>query len=155
MLVRAAHGGRPHRVIARWRWSTAHLIVALLVISLPSVGCRNRGQANSNLNLAWTLSPSAPAVGPASLAITLRDPSGTPVRSATVRLEGHMSHPGMAPVFANATERAPGVYDLPFAFTMAGDWALLVTVTLPDGTRTERRIDVAKVRGADDAPRRP
>jgi hypothetical protein len=57
-----------------------------------------------------------------------------------------MTHAGMAPVFASATERTAGVYDLSFAFTMPGDWALLLSVTLPDGTRIERRIDVANVR---------
>ena len=59
-----------------------------------------------------------------------------------------MSHAGMAPVLASATERAPGVYAMPFAFTMRGDWALLVSVILTDGSRLERRIDVANVRPA-------
>jgi hypothetical protein len=54
----------------------------------------------------------------------------------------------MAPVLAHATEREPGVYDLPFSFTMQGDWALLVSVeTQRDGT-TERQIDIANVRPA-------
>ncbi len=57
-----------------------------------------------------------------------------------------MSHAGMAPVLANATESAPGVYDLRFAFTMQGDWVLLVAAVLPDGTRIERRVDVGNVR---------
>jgi hypothetical protein len=80
------------------------------------------------------------------LTVTLRDRSGAPVTAATVRLEGYMSHAGMAPVLADGTERAPGVYEIPFAFTMQGDWALLVSAALPDGTRMERRIDVANVR---------
>jgi hypothetical protein len=57
-----------------------------------------------------------------------------------------MSHVGMAPVFADALERAPGVYELSFALTMRGDWVLLVSVTLADGGRVEKRIDVANVR---------
>jgi hypothetical protein len=57
-----------------------------------------------------------------------------------------MTHAGMAPVLANASERAPGVYDLPFAFTMQGDWVLLVSAVLKDGARVEQRIDVAGVR---------
>jgi hypothetical protein len=59
-----------------------------------------------------------------------------------------MKHPGMAPVLAAATERSPGVYDLPFAFTMQGDWVLLVSAVAPHGGRIERRIDVANVRPA-------
>jgi hypothetical protein len=54
----------------------------------------------------------------------------------------------MAPVVAAAQEHEPGVYDVPFAFTMQGDWVLLVSVALPDGGRVERRIDVANVRPA-------
>jgi hypothetical protein len=54
----------------------------------------------------------------------------------------------MAPLMAGAVERTPGVYDAAFAFTMQGDWVLLVTIALPDGTRVERRIDVANVRPA-------
>jgi hypothetical protein len=57
-----------------------------------------------------------------------------------------MSHAGMAPVFADGVERAPGVYELSFALTMRGDWALLVSATLAGGARVERRIDVANVR---------
>jgi hypothetical protein len=59
-----------------------------------------------------------------------------------------MSHVGMAPVLADASEREQGVYRVPFAFTMRGDWALLVTIVLPDGVRVERRIDVANVKPA-------
>jgi hypothetical protein len=57
-----------------------------------------------------------------------------------MRLEAHMSHPGMAPAVADAVERGSGVYDMPFRFTMAGDWVLLVSATLPHGERIERRI---------------
>jgi hypothetical protein len=57
-----------------------------------------------------------------------------------------MSHPGMAPVLADAAERAPGIYKVPFEFTMQGDWVLLVSAVLHDATRVERRIDVANVR---------
>jgi hypothetical protein len=88
----------------------------------------------------------AAVVGPATLTVTVRDRTGVPVTNAAVRLEGHMSHPGMAPVLADGVQRKPGVYEVPFAFTMQGDWVLLVTATLPDGRRTERRVDVANVR---------
>ena len=63
-----------------------------------------------------------------------------------MRLEGHMSHAGMAPVLAEAAERAPGIYEIPFSFPMPGDWVLLVSAATTDGARLERRIDVAHVR---------
>jgi hypothetical protein len=124
----------------------ACLWLALLTATLPGGACGRRSQADSTLNLTWTLRPAEPVVGPAVLTVTLRDRAGAPLQGATVRLEGHMSHAGMAPVLADATQRAPGVYEVPFAFTMQGDWVLLVSAALPDGTRVERRIDVANVR---------
>jgi hypothetical protein len=52
----------------------------------------------------------------------------------------------MAPVQETATERGPGVYEVSFAFTMPGDWVLLLSATLTDGARVERRVDVPHVR---------
>ena len=71
--------------------------------------------------------------------------NGRPVQGAALRVEGHMSHPGMAPVVAQAAERQPGVYEAAMAFTMRGDWILLVTGTLASGEPIEHRIDVPGV----------
>jgi len=131
-------------VIARRRvpWSVGAL---LLAVSLTAA-CMGHAATASSVDVTWMLAPARPVVGPATLTITLRRPSDGPVTGAAVTLEGHMSHPGMAPVLADATERAPGVYEAPFAFTMQGDWVLLVSALLKDKTRVERRIDVANVR---------
>jgi hypothetical protein len=129
-------------VIVFWRRRAAGIIVALFAVTLPMAACGRSGDPSPKLAVTWNLSPSAPAVGPAVLIVTLRDSVGAPVKNAAVRLEAQMTHAGMAPVFATATERPAGVYDLSFAFTMQGDWALLVSATPPDGARTERRIDV-------------
>ena len=59
-----------------------------------------------------------------------------------------MTHPGMAPVVATTKPRGHGVYEAALSFTMAGDWALLVSVELPDGRRLDRRIDVPNVQPA-------
>ena len=121
--------------------------VALLAIGL-SGGCTRETVGREAVDVAWTLSPAAATVGPATLTMTLRAPAGGAVTAATIHLEGHMSHPGMAPVIADASERAPGVYEVPFAFTMPGDWALIVRVALPGGGRVERRITISNVRPA-------
>jgi len=121
--------------------------IALLAAGLSS-GCTRDAAVSPRVDVSWTLSPSAPVVGPAVLTITLHEPAGDAVKGATVRLEGQMSHPGMAPVLADGHERGPGVYEVPFAFTMPGDWVLLVSAALPGGRRAERRIDVANVRPA-------
>lgn len=125
--------------------NTLALTGALLAASLAAGTCHRSTRTDSPLDVAWTLRPDAPVVGPATLTVTLRRKSGEPVSGATVRLEGHMAHAGMAPVLADATESAPGVYEVRFAFTMPGGWVLLVSAALPDGARVERRIDVARV----------
>ena len=116
----------------------------LLAAGLTTVSCS--GRATTSTTLSWTLTPSSPAVGPATFTATLRDPGGGAVTGATVRLEGHMSHPGMTPVIADAAERTPGVYAAPFTFTMPGNWVLVVSASLAQGGRVEQRIEVANVR---------
>ncbi len=62
-----------------------------------------------------------------------------------VAIEGNMNHAGMKPSFAELTERGAGVYDGDLEFTMGGDWFILVTATLPDGSQLERKVDVKGV----------
>lgn len=116
--------------------------MALVAAGSITAGCRPTAPPAPAATLTWTLSPTPPHAGPATLRVVLRDAGGASLAGATVGLEGHMSHPGMAPVLATATEREPGVYDVPFAFTMPGDWILLVNATHPEGTRIARRFDV-------------
>jgi hypothetical protein len=117
----------------------------MLAAGLAVGGCGNR--AATATRMSWTLVPSSPAVTePATLTLELHDDSGQALTGARVRLEGHMSHPGMAPIVADAAERSPGVYVAPVAFSMPGNWVLLVTATLADGQRIEQRIDIRGVR---------
>jgi hypothetical protein len=92
------------------------------------------------------------------LTLTLGEPHAA-AAGTRVRVVGHMTHPGMQPIEAEATRRGPGVYVADVKFTMAGDWVLLVTLELADGRRIERRIDVPGVRdvpvGAPPAPGPP
>ena len=97
----------------------------------------------------WTLDPSPPVVGEAITAhVTLRDAGQAPVTGARLRLEGMMSHPGMAPVIAAVVERGDGNYDAALRFSMAGDWILLLTGELPGGEPFEKEIEINGVRPA-------
>ncbi len=78
--------------------------------------------------------------------LTLRDAAQQPVTGARLRLEGLMSHPGMAPLSAALVERGNGEYDAPLTFTMAGDWILLVTGELADGKTIKKQIELNGVR---------
>ena len=57
-----------------------------------------------------------------------------------------MSHPGMSPLFSEAKETESGRYEAPLQFQMAGDWVILLHVTLPGGNKLLRQIDVRGVR---------
>jgi hypothetical protein len=82
--------------------------------------------------------------------ITLRDISrNATIDGARLRLEGHMSHPGMTPVTTSVAERGPGEYEAQLRFSMAGDWVLVLTGDLPDGRRLTRQLDVVGVRPAE------
>ena len=89
-----------------------------------------------------TISPQPVRVGEATISIQLADASTEPVTHARIALEGDMSHPGMSPIFATATETAPGMYTAQLDINMGGDWVVLSHIVLADGRKLERRIDV-------------
>jgi hypothetical protein len=131
--------------------------VLLLACSLAT-GCAAPGcdihvsraperNAPDAVRIAWTLEPSPPIAGtPIVVRLTLRDRDQKPVTGARLRLEGLMSHPGMAPVTAAVTEKGNGDYEAPLQFTMAGDWVLLVSGELPDGMPFQQQIEINGVR---------
>jgi len=91
------------------------------------------------------ISPQPVRVGQATIAIQLADASAKPVTHAKISVEGDMSHPGMSPIFATATETSPGMYTAQLDFNMGGDWVVLSHIALADGRKLERRIDVSGV----------
>jgi len=127
-----------------WR---SGLVVALgLVLLTGAAGCRRTADASSDLVITHEINPSPPIVGSSTVALRIADVAGKPVAGAKVSVEGNMSHPGMQPVFSNAKETEPGRYVAPLELTMAGDWILSVSVTLPDGRTVGEEIDVRGVK---------
>jgi hypothetical protein len=118
----------------------------LLMLFLILVGCRGRGTAGPNLGVTLAVTPQPPKVGPATVVVTLSDADGKPLSGASVKLEGNMTHAGMKPVFADATEVTAGRYEASLEFTMGGDWFIIVRATLPDGRSVEQQVDVPGVR---------
>jgi hypothetical protein len=98
------------------------------------------------VTLEHTISPEPPTIGAATLILKLADSAAKPVSGARITVEADMSHPGMAPVFEEASETGPGQYQAHLKFPMAGDWVVLLHVQLPGGQRLERQFDVAGVR---------
>ena len=91
--------------------------------------------------------PQPPRVGPVTITVRVIQ-SGKPVTGAQTKLELNMSHAGMAPVFADAKEIEPGRYQAKVQLTMAGDWSLVVSVNMPDGTKSFRSFDIKGVSSA-------
>ena len=57
-----------------------------------------------------------------------------------------MSHAGMTPVIADASETEPGRYSATMELSMAGDWFIIVYMTLPDGGKVKRQFEIKGVR---------
>ena len=77
--------------------------------------------------------------------MNLTNASGTPVAGAHLRLEANMSHAGMAPVFTDAKEIEPGQYRALLELSMAGDWYVVVHVSLTDGRTLDQQFELKGV----------
>ena len=119
--------------------------LTLLLALFVTVGCRPAASDEPSVELQLRFEPSPPEVGQVRATATLRAVDGQPLKGAKIALEGNMNHAGMKPSFAVLAERDPGVYTGELEFTMGGDWFVLATVTLADGSRVERQIDVPGV----------
>jgi hypothetical protein len=127
----------------------ARRLSAVFLACSLCIACDGQADHADRVSLTWDLEPVPPIAGAAGVArFTLRDAEQQPVTGARLQLEGHMSHPGMAPVVSAVTERGNGTYEAPIAFTMAGDWILVVTGDLPGIGRITRQIEVVGVRPA-------
>ena len=91
-----------------------------------------------------------PVVATATIVrFTLADSRGASVAGAKLRLDAHMTHPGMAPVTGDVIEISTGTYRSTIRLSMAGDWVFVVSGELPNGHRITRDIQVPGVRTAE------
>jgi hypothetical protein len=126
---------------------TQHWLAGLAcAAALFATCCTRPPDSPDSVAIEQTLTPEPARVGPASITLRLSDPGGKPVTGAKIALEADMSHAGMSPEFADAKESEPGRYLAHFEFPMAGDWVVLLHITLPGGKKLERQFDVKGVR---------
>ena len=96
----------------------------------------------------WTMQvqsdPYPQVTGPAALIVTVTTggEQTSPVAGLTVSARGSMTHAGMAPVVAEGVEGDPGVYRIPWEWTMAGDWFVDVTLRSPEGAEVTQTVNV-------------
>ena len=117
----------------------------LLYVTLLAFACQKTAKP-PDVALQYEIVPQPPRVGAATIDLKLTDKNGAAVGGARVDLEGNMSHAGMAPVSSEAKEVETGKYRGTLQLTMAGDWIVLVHITLADGQKVERQIEVSGVK---------
>lgn len=126
---------------------SARIFVIMLVLVVVLAGCRDSGDSDDDsgsaeATITVSYDPNPPAVGDATLMVTLTDANGDPINDATVNVRGDMNHAGMAPVQGDAENGDNGVYTIPFEWTMGGDWILTITATLADGTEVTDEVEI-------------
>jgi hypothetical protein len=121
-------------------------IFAVLWVSIALFpACSRPGQAQDTVRIDHQISPLPAHTGPATITLKLTDASARPVSGAHIAIEADMTHAGMAPVFGEARETGPGRYQSGLTLQMAGDWVILLHVTLSNGKTLERQFDVRNV----------
>jgi hypothetical protein len=116
-------------------------VVALCVSLAFLFACRRQEVRLVDLNLTHEVSPQPPRVGPTTIDFTLTD-AGKLVSGAQIKVEANMSHAGMAPIFAEATEEGVGHYRAVIDLSMAGDWVVIAYASLPNGRKIEYRFEI-------------
>jgi hypothetical protein len=119
------------------------LTAALLAACCLAIGC---GRRTADATATWMIEPTPAVANRAAIVrCTLRTGGGEPLRGARLRLEAHMSHPGMAPATADMNESAAGVYEARVQLSMPGQWVLVAAGELRDGSRITRQVEVTAV----------
>lgn len=117
-----------------------------LILLLPALilfACRANTASTADVTISLSFAEESPAVGEETqLLITVNDAQGTAISDATVSVRGDMSHAGMSPVLGEATAATNGVYEIPFAFSMGGDWIITVDVTLADSSKATQSFNI-------------
>jgi YtkA-like len=126
----------------RKRWWTCAVGAMLFVVNLQAGGCSKFPGTANDVDFTWESDPKSPRVGPNMFTIKLNGPHGEKLVGARVSLEGHMSHPGMSPAFAEAIEVAPGQYRGTLDLKMRGDWIVLFHITLTSGRTFDRQAKI-------------
>jgi hypothetical protein len=113
--------------------------------NIIQIGCHKTSEIPPDIVFEHEIAPYPPKTGPATITLKLADSAARPINGARINLEGNMSHPGMRPVFSEARDLGSGRYEATLEFTMRGDWVILFHISLPDGRKLQRQIDVKGV----------
>jgi hypothetical protein len=121
-------------------------LLLLALATTISTGCSSPSDLSQRVTIEHEISPEPARIGPVVITFRLADSFAKAVTGAHITLEADMSHAGMAPVFGEAKEIAPGRYQARLTLEMPGDWVILLHVTMPGWQKLERQIDLSGVR---------
>ncbi len=118
------------------------LLIVLILVAGCFAGCRQTATptpdaSTQSASITVATNPDPPMMGDSTMTITVTQ-DGAPLANAPVSVRGDMNHAGMKPVLADGTTGDDGTVDVPFAWSMGGDWIVTVTVTLPDGSEVSQ-----------------
>ena len=120
------------------------LLIVLILVAGCFAGCQTAtptpDAATQTASITVATNPDPPMMGDSTMTITVTQ-DGAPLANAPVSVRGDMNHAGMKPVLADGTTSADGTVEVPFGWTMGGDWIVTVTVTLPDGSEVSQDFD--------------
>jgi YtkA-like len=134
----------PSRRVLLQQWGRVVLIFGCFATRDIS-GCSKSSSSSRAVAMQCEISPQPARVGPTTVTLRLADGAARQITRARVVLEADMTHPGMSPVFGETKEVDPGRYQGRIDFTMAGDWVILLHITLADGQNLKRQVDVKGV----------
>jgi hypothetical protein len=122
------------------------LVLGLLgLLGATLTACDPGRPSSPTLEVELEVDPDPPQVGESRIQLRLREPDGSLLRDARVRIEGNMNHAGMVPEFADASETEPGTYVGVLTLSMAGDWYLIVSAEASGGRRWEETLPLPGV----------
>ena len=137
---------RSGRLVRPLRKKCWKLLLCSCTAILLATACSRPADSSLTITIEHELSPEPARIGPTVVTFRLIDAAGDAIPGAQVAVEADMAHAGMSPVFDDAREIEPGRYQAHLRFEMAGDWVILLHVTLPGGQKLDRQIDVRGVR---------
>jgi len=111
---------------------TVMLFVLLVLLTLLAAGCRRSATSNGEgaVDVTLEVQPRPPVAGQSTLFLTLTDADGNPLEGASLSVKGDMNHASMEPVLREAQSGPVGVAEIPFEWTMGGDWIIFAASTV-------------------------
>jgi hypothetical protein len=138
-------GPRPDATV--WRRDLHHAFAFLLFGGLCA-SCSIPGTRATDVLTVVQVPPSPVVEAETVVGVKLVDRVGKVFDGAILRVEAHMTHPGMAPVVSQVVDEGKGAYSVRVRFPMAGAWVLRLKGELADRRTIDQQLCEITVRPA-------